>query len=99
MQGPVVSSLSDVNTALIARHNCRLTYRAGDAADCHRRFSRLLDDGAMRQRMGAQGCRLLETQFNATSVSEHLVKHLETVAASRAVPAAGATVVEGESTR
>jgi glycosyltransferase involved in cell wall biosynthesis len=82
---PVVSSLAGENEQLIREHHCGLTYRAADAADCHRQLSTLLDDSALRQRMGAEGQRLFETQFNATSVFERLMNHIET-AASGHVP-------------
>ena len=93
---PVVSSLAGENELLIQQHHCGLTYRAGDAADCHRQLLTLLDDAALRERMGADGRRLFETQFNATSVFERLMKHLETVAAGRAIPAAGGTGAQVE---
>lgn len=87
---PVVSSLSGENEALIAIHDCGLTYRPADAADCHRQLTRLLDDAALRRRMGENGRRLFETDFNADSVFERLMNHLESFAAV-AAPAAVAT--------
>ena len=80
MQGPVVSSLSGVNTAFIAWQNCGFTYQAGDAADCARCLSRLLDDPVLRQCMGDNGKRLFDQQYDGRAVFETLVEHLETVA-------------------
>ena len=80
MQGPVVSSLSGVNTALIARHNCGFTFQAGDAADCSRCLSRLLDESALRQCMSDNDKRLFDQKYDGRAVFETLVEHLETVA-------------------
>lgn len=77
---PVVSSLSGENQALIARHNCGVTYRAGDTEDCSRNLSLLLDDPELRRRMGANGKRLFDQQYDGRAVFEKLAEHLETVA-------------------
>lgn len=81
---PVVSSLSGENETLIASHNCGLTYRAGDAADCARCLCQLLDDPLLRRRMGANGKRLFDQQYDGRAVFETLVEHLETVERSGA---------------
>jgi glycosyltransferase involved in cell wall biosynthesis len=79
---PVVSSLAGENEALIARYECGITYRAGDGLDCHRALLRLLDDDALIRRMGDNGRRLFQEQFDASSVFERLITLIETAARS-----------------
>lgn len=77
---PVVSSLAGENQALIAQHDCGLTYHAGDADDCWRCLGVLLDDPARRRRMGDQGKALFDQHYDGRAVFETLAEHLETVA-------------------
>uniref|UniRef100_UPI004048D047 glycosyltransferase family 4 protein n=1 Tax=Polynucleobacter sp. TaxID=2029855 RepID=UPI004048D047 len=82
---PVVSSLAGENQQLITRHHCGLTYRAGDSVDCHRQLSELIDNPTLRQRMGAAGMTLFKSEFNAESVFERLVDHIESTAKTRII--------------
>jgi glycosyltransferase involved in cell wall biosynthesis len=78
---PVLSSLVGENEKLLATHLCGLTYRAGDAVDCHRQLTILLNNLGLRQQMGAAGKLLFEAQFDAHSVFEKLMNHVEFAAA------------------
>jgi glycosyltransferase involved in cell wall biosynthesis len=79
---PVVSSLAGENAVLIEENQCGLSYAAGDESDCLKQLLRLLDDAELRRRMGQNGKRLFEAQFNAASVFNRLIDHLETAAAA-----------------
>jgi glycosyltransferase involved in cell wall biosynthesis len=87
---PVVSSLAGENETLIREHDCGLTYRAGDGADCHRQLLQLLDNAGRRREMGARGKQLFLAQFDADSVFARLVTHLEGVGGATPANACGA---------
>lgn len=79
---PVVSSLRGENEALIAEHDCGITYEAGSGASCYAALRPLLLDAEKRKRMGANGRRVFVERFDADKVFEGLVAHLEWVARS-----------------
>jgi glycosyltransferase involved in cell wall biosynthesis len=83
---PVVSSLAGENALLIEENHCGLSYRAGDEIDCHRQLQQLLDDVELRHRMGENGKRLFEGQFDADSVFNRLIEHLESTASAYKPP-------------
>jgi glycosyltransferase involved in cell wall biosynthesis len=77
---PVISSLSGENAALIAAHDCGLTYRPGSGKDCYQKLDQMLANPARRAAMAANGKRLFMQQFQPEAIFDGLAKHLEAVA-------------------
>ncbi len=85
---PVLSSLLGENERLIEKHQCGLTYCAGDAFDFQNKLCSLLEAPELRRQMGRRGLKLFQNNFDAVTVFDGLADHLEMVA--RCQPTHGA---------
>lgn len=78
---PVVSSLRGENEVLIEKHQCGLTYRAGDSMDFLSKVLQLVDNEDIRIAMGRRGKALFEAEFDGGTVCDGLIAHLTAIAA------------------
>jgi glycosyltransferase involved in cell wall biosynthesis len=83
---PVVSSLAGEAAALLARHECGLTYAAREPATLLSALETLLHDADARQRMGRNARATYLDQFTSERITERLIAYLD--AAARRVTAA-----------
>jgi glycosyltransferase involved in cell wall biosynthesis len=74
---PVLSSLGEDARELLARHDCGITYRAGDPADLVTAIESLLDDEAHHTRMAANSRTAFDEHYSATRVYGELAGFLE----------------------
>jgi glycosyltransferase involved in cell wall biosynthesis len=77
---PVVSSLHGELEALLAEHNCGLTYEAGDVRGLLKCLCQLRADPQQRQGMGRNARQLFEGQFSAECVYPAMIDYLERIA-------------------
>lgn len=64
---------------LVRKHDCGLTYRAGNPQDCFAAVSRLIDSANDRRRMGANARKLAAESFDRRAISQKLVEFLVSV--------------------
>ena len=73
---PILSSLRGETESLLDRHQCGLTYRAGDRQSFRETLQTLVRDGAQRTRMGKNSKRLFEEQFSTDRIYQHMIAFL-----------------------
>jgi glycosyltransferase involved in cell wall biosynthesis len=78
---PLVSSLKGENEALLANHECGVTYRAGDGQECLEKLLSLLDNEDLRREMGLRAAAAFHEGFDGEMVLDALADHLEMLAA------------------
>jgi glycosyltransferase involved in cell wall biosynthesis len=80
---PILSSLRGESEEFLARHDCGITYRAGDPKDCLEKLLALLNDEARSKSMGARARTVFAAEYDGRSVLPSLARHLERVVRSR----------------
>ena len=76
---PVVSSIDGELTALLARHDCGVTYPAHSSAALGAALVQLNSQRDHARQMGRNGRRLLESEFATQVIFEKLERHLTLV--------------------
>ena len=80
---PVLSCLGAEAVALLDRHGCGLSYRAGDAADLEAALSVLLRDPARHQAMREASRAAFKASYSADAVYAGMANYVEAMAAGR----------------
>jgi glycosyltransferase involved in cell wall biosynthesis len=80
----IVSSLTGEMAELIKRHQCGLTYRAGDAESLARAIGGLLNDPARLSAMRSNGYRAWSENYRSDAIYERFVRRLENISSAAA---------------
>ncbi len=80
---PILSSLAGECEDFLARHECGLSYQAGDSASFHSRLQALCDDAELRRTLGANGLKAFEQFYSAETVYTSMADFLEELANRR----------------
>jgi glycosyltransferase involved in cell wall biosynthesis len=73
---PILSSLAGSGAALLERHECGLTYRAGDAADLAKLIALLAHDHELRERLAANSRTAYDQFYGGEAVYGAMADHL-----------------------